>query len=194
MARISSAPITTSAARKSQGIGSARRSIRIERIRPAAMPQSATPSAKKIPGASRGLSSPQARAEAADLLPEIAAEDSSWIDYQEKYGLTLLFDSLGQVAEIHFGEAFRGRLPSRVQVGSRIQDIYDAYGTPKTKEEVPAGAEGTGDRVLYKTPQGYGISYHRLGLAFRLSTRRRVAEIIVFKPMPDRRTRIKPGE
>ena len=132
------------------------------------------------------------RSEVVDMLPETAAEDSSWIDCQEKYGLVLLFDSLGQVAKIHFSEAFRGRLPSRVQVGSRIQNIYDAYGTPKAKEEVPAGAEGTADRVLYKTPQGYRISYNRLGLGFRLSSQRRVVKIIVFKPMPDRHTRIKP--
>jgi hypothetical protein len=134
------------------------------------------------------------RAELVELLPETSAEDSSWIDCREKYGLVFLFDSLGQVTEIQFGEGFQGRLPSRVQVGSRIQDIYDAYGTPKAREEVAIGAEGIEDRVLYKTPQGYRISYNRLGLAFRLSAQRRVAEIVVFKPMPNRHIRIKTSE
>ena len=125
--------------------------------------------------------------------PEIVAEDGQWLSYQENLGLKVRLDKLQNVYEIHFYQGFRGRLPSRVQTGSKMLDVFKAYGTPTERPEVPTGAEGTADRVLYTTPDGCRISYNQLGLAFWFSPNKRVTRIVVFKPLPDRSIRIKPN-
>jgi hypothetical protein len=136
------------------------------------------------------------RAEIVEILkePELVIEDGRRLDYEKSYGLDFLLDATGRVAEIHFSKTFRGRLPSRVQVGSRMQDVFTAYGAPMERLEVPTGAVGTDDRVLYRTPEAYKISYNRLGLAFWFSPQRMATQIVVFKPLPDRNIRIKPSK
>lgn len=124
--------------------------------------------------------------------PETVEADGKWLNYQEKSGLGFRLDNLQNISEIHFYQSFRGRLPSRVQVGSKTLDVFKAYGTPTERPEVPTGAEGTADRVLYTTPDGCRISYNQLGLAFWFSPNKRVTRIVVFKPLPDRSIRIKP--
>jgi hypothetical protein len=123
--------------------------------------------------------------------PEALQNDGKWISYQQTVGIAFRLDNLQKISEIHFYEGFKGRLPSRVQVGSRILDVFKAYGTARERLEVPAGSEGTADRVLYITPAGQRISYNQLGLAFLLSPEKRVTRIIVFQPMPDRTVREK---
>jgi hypothetical protein len=124
--------------------------------------------------------------------PELTGDDGRWVSYQNNIGLGFRFDNLRTISEIHFYEGFKGRLPSRVQVGSRILDVFKAYGTARERLEVPVGSEGTSDRVLYITPADQRISYNQLGLSFILSPQKRVTRIIVFRPLPDRSVREKP--
>jgi hypothetical protein len=136
------------------------------------------------------------RAQVIGLLgqPETSQEDGKWLSYQDGHGLAFRFGNLDRVAEIHFSEGFKGRLPSRIQIGSKTQDVFQAHGSPAERREVPTGLEGSKDRILYMTPEGYRITYRRLGLAFWFSPAKRVTRIVVFRPMPDRRIRIKPDE
>jgi len=129
-----------------------------------------------------------------DLLaePEEVQQEGRWLSYREEHGLGFHFDDLGQVSEIHFLEGFKGRLPSRIQLGSKTLDVYQAYGGPLERREVPAGTEGAEDRVLFITPEASRITYRRVGLAFHFSPVKRVTRMVVFQPLPDRNIRIKP--
>ena len=124
--------------------------------------------------------------------PELVQEEDRWLSYREQYGLGLHLDNLDQVSEIHFLEGFKGRLPSRVQQGSKTLDVFQAYGGPLERREVPADSEDDEDRVLYIMPEEYRITYRRLGIAFRFSSIKRVTRMMVFQPLPDRSVRIKP--
>jgi hypothetical protein len=134
------------------------------------------------------------RRQAIDAMgePEEIRKDGRWLRYQQGYSLALQLDDLEQISEIHFLEGFKGRLPSRIQLGSKTLDVYQAYGGPLERREVPAGSKGDEDRVLYITPEEYRITYRRLGIAFRFSPVKRVTRIAVFQPLPDRNIRIKP--
>jgi hypothetical protein len=136
------------------------------------------------------------RASVVDLLgePEMVEEDGKELSYQKDLGLAFYLDNLQRISQIHFCTGFRGRLPSLVQVGSKTLDVFKAYGSPAERKEVPAGLEGSEDRVLYESPQGYRITYSHQGLAFWFSPVKRVTRIVVFQPLPDRSTRIKPVE
>jgi len=136
------------------------------------------------------------KGEIIDLLgePEAVGDQGRWLDYRKNFGLDFLLGDGERVAEVRFSQGFRGRLPSRVKVGSRMQAVFDAYGTPTERQEVPGEAVGTGDRVLYRTPEAYKISYNRLGLSFWFSSQKRITRIVVFKPLPDRNIRIKPQQ
>jgi len=135
-----------------------------------------------------------ARRQAIDAMgePEGIGQDGRWLSYQKGYNLALRLDDLEQVSEIHFLEGFRGRLPSRIQLGSKTLDVYQAYGGPLDRREVPAGSEGDEDRVLYILPEEYRITYRRLGIGFWFSSVKRVTRMAVFQPLPDRSKRIKP--
>jgi hypothetical protein len=136
------------------------------------------------------------RQQVIDMLGEPAdiQENGRWLSYQEEYSLGFRFDNLDRVSEIHFLAGFKGRLPSRIQIGSKTLDVFQAYGSPLERREVPAGSDDGEDRVLYILPEGYRITYHRPGLALRFSPVKRVTRIIVFQPLPDRNIRIKPVE
>ncbi len=136
------------------------------------------------------------RAEITELLGEPQATDEMgiWLDYSEKFGLYFSLDDEQRVVKIRFSPGFRGRLPSRVQIGSRQQDVFNAYGTPAQRRETPVEPMGAKNRVLYKSPDLSRISYNRLGLSFWFSPQKRVTQIAVFMPLPDRRVRIKPAE
>jgi len=134
------------------------------------------------------------RQQAIDALgePEGIQQDGRWLCYQGEYSLDLQLDDLDQIFEIHFLGEFKGRLPSRIQLGSKTLDVYQAYGGPLERREVPAGFEGDEDRVLYIMPEEYRITYRRLGIGFRFSPGKRVTRMVVFQPLPDRNVRIKP--
>jgi len=136
------------------------------------------------------------KTEILDLLgaPESVSDDGRVLSYQKTYKLEVRLDNLSSVAEIGFGQEFRGRLPSRVQIGSKTLEVFKAYGSPAGQKEISSGSEGTEDRVLYQRPDGYRITYSRLGLGFWFSPAKRVIRIIVFKPFPDRGIRIKPED
>jgi len=126
--------------------------------------------------------------------PEMLQEEGRWLSYRENYALGFQLDDLGHVSEIHFLEGFKGRLPSRIQLGSKTLDVFQAYGNPLERMDIPAGSPGDEDRVLYIMPGEYRITYRRLGLAFRFSAVKRVTRMVVFQPLPDRSLRIKPME
>jgi hypothetical protein len=134
------------------------------------------------------------RQEIIDLLgePEGVQEEGLWMSYQGSHGLVFHFDNQDQISEIHFLDGFKGRLPSRIQLGSKTLDVFQAYGGPLERREVPSGSAGTEDRVLYIMPDAYRITYQRLGLAFWFSPVKRVTRMVVFQPLPDRSVRIKP--
>ncbi len=136
------------------------------------------------------------RRQAIELLgePEVVPENGQWLSYRVNHDLALRIDDLDQASEIHFLEGFRGRLPSRIQPGSKTLDVFRIYGAPLERRETPIGLEGTEDRVLYITPEGCRIAYRRLGLAFRFSPAKRIIRIVVFQPLPDRNIRLKPME
>jgi outer membrane protein assembly factor BamE (lipoprotein component of BamABCDE complex) len=124
--------------------------------------------------------------------PEAADDQGQMLHYEDNYGLDLFLADGEHVAEIHFGQSFQGRLPSRVKVGSRMQDVFKAYGTPTKMLEVLEDTVSIEDRVLYKAPSASRISYNRLGLSFWFSSQKRVARIVVFKPLPNRNIRVEP--
>jgi hypothetical protein len=134
------------------------------------------------------------RQQAIDLLgePEEIQEEGRWLEYEQGYGLTLHLDDLDRVSEIHFLKGFKGHLPSRIQLGSKTLDVYQAYGNPLDRREIPAGPDDEEDRVLYIMPEESRICYRRLGIAFRFSPVKRVTRMVVFQPLPDRSVRIKP--
>ena len=136
------------------------------------------------------------RQQAIELLgePETVPENSQWLSYRGESHLDLRIDDLDQASEIHFLEGFRGRLPSRIQAGSKTLDVFRTYGAPLERRETSAGSEGAEDRVLYITPEGCRITYRRLGLAFWFSPVKRIIRIVVFQPLPDRNIRLKPME
>lgn len=125
-------------------------------------------------------------------VPEAVGDKGLWLDYRKNFGLDFLLGTGEIVAEVRFSQNFRGRLPSRIKVGSRMQAVFDAYGTPTERLEVTAEEVGTEDRVLYKTPQAYKIAYNHLGLSFSFSPQKRVTQIVVFKPLPNRNIRTEP--
>ena len=134
------------------------------------------------------------RQQVLDLMgePETTEEDGRRLSYRQEQSLIFLFDDQSLVSEIHFLEGFKGRLPSRIQAGSKTLDVFQAYGSPMERREVPAGSPGIEDRVLYIMPDEYRIAYRRLGIAFRFSPVKRVTRMVVFQPLPDRSIRIKP--
>lgn len=135
------------------------------------------------------------KAEIIDLLgePQAVENQGQILEYGKDYGLSIFLGNEERVAEIRFGEGFRGRLPSRVAVGSRMMDVLKAYGTPTERQKVAEEAAETKDRVLYITSDSYyRISYNRLGLCFWFSPQRRVTQIGVFKPLPNRKIRVEP--
>jgi hypothetical protein len=134
------------------------------------------------------------KSEIVDLLgqPETVDAGGRTLDYRENYGLDFLLADGDHVVEIRFSQSFRGRLPSRIKVGSRMTDVFKAYGTPTERLEVPSQAIDSKDRVLYITPDAQEITYKRLGLSFYFSPQKNVSQIVVFKPLPDRNIRVEP--
>jgi hypothetical protein len=124
--------------------------------------------------------------------PERGEGLERWLDYRKKHGLNILLGDGQHAAEIRFCQGFRGRLPSRITLGSRLLDVFKAYGTPAERLEVSQGSEGSKDRMLYNTPDSSKISYNLLGLAFWFSSQKRVIQIAVFQPLPNRNIRTKP--
>ena len=134
------------------------------------------------------------KAEIIDLLgePQTMDEQGQRLDYREQCGLDFFLADGEHAAEIRFSQGFQGRLPSRLKVGSRMQDVFKAYGTPLERMAAAEGAAGSEDRVLYTMPSAHRISYNRLGLAFWFSSQKRVTRIVVFKPLPNRNIRAEP--
>jgi hypothetical protein len=134
------------------------------------------------------------KAEIAALLgePEAVSNEGRRLDYRESFGLDFFLGDAEHAAEVHFTQGFRGRLPSRIAINSRMLDVFKAYGTPAARLEVSDQTVGRKDRVLYKTPDAYKISYNHLGLSFWFSLQKRVTQIVVFKPLPDRDLRVEP--
>lgn len=124
--------------------------------------------------------------------PEAVSNEGRWLDYRKSFGLDFLLGDAEHVAEIRFTQGFRGRLPSRIAINSRMMDVFTAYGTPAARLEVSHGAVGRKDRVLYKTPDAFKISYNGLGFSFWFSLQKRVTQIVVFKPLPNRNLRVEP--
>jgi hypothetical protein len=124
--------------------------------------------------------------------PEMGEGLERWLDYRKEHGLNILLGDGHYAAEIRFCSGFRGRLPSRITLGSRLLDVFKAYGTPAERLEVSLGSEGSKDRVLYNTPNSSKISYKLLGLTFWFSSQKRVTQIAVFKPLPNRNIRAEP--
>ena len=134
------------------------------------------------------------KAEIIDLLGEPGTVDDGGrvLGYRENCGLDFFLADGEHVVEIRFGQSFRGRLPSRIKVGSRMHDVFKAYGTPTERLEVDERAMGTQNRVLYITPDWYKITYKRLGLCFYFSSQKKVSQIVIFQPLPDRNIRVEP--
>jgi hypothetical protein len=124
--------------------------------------------------------------------PEGADDQGQMLDYRQNFGLDFFLADGEHVAEIRFCQGFQGRLPSRIKVGSRMQDVFTAYGTPAKRWEVSEESVGAEDRVLYITSSASKISYNRLGLSFWFSSQKRVTRIVVFKPLPNRNIRVEP--
>jgi len=134
------------------------------------------------------------KAEIIDLLgePEALRNEGRRLDYGNSSGLDFFLGNSEHVAEVRFTQGFRGRLPSRIAINSRMMDVFKAYGMPTARLEVSHQAMGRKDRVLYKTPGAYKISYNRLGLSLWFSLHKRVTQIVVFKPLPERNLRAEP--
>ncbi len=135
-----------------------------------------------------------ARSEIIELLgaPKDTVSGEPRLDYRAEHGLEFFLGDGGRVARVHFCAGFHGRLPSRIGIGSRMMDVFGAYGTPTQRRDVSQEEAITEDRVLYSTPEVSLISYHRLGLSFRFSPQKRVTQIAVFNPLPNRHIRTEP--
>jgi len=116
---------------------------------------------------------------------EKTKEGADWLVYHRGHGVDFWIADWEGVGEIRFNEGFEKPLRSGVRIGSTMDEVFRAYGTPVRTEKVPDGSRlGFEPAVLYETRDLYKISYPQRGLIFWFNNDdpKRVTQFVTFLP------------
>lgn len=91
----------------------------------------------------------------------------------------------GQVAQIRFVAGFPFHLASGVSLQSKLEDVFQAYGSPVRTVSVEDIHRWTGDRILYESDKAQKITYAKQGVLFLFDrSSGQMSEFVVFASRP----------